>query len=233
MKPLLQFCCLASVIYLAGCSGGAKSKTGTAANTAPAANVKIPVPVATASKIIKDEKDLTGYWVGAFRADSVPDTADYEDASVWDNATKINLSIDAINGSQVSGHSIDAGTFRPFTGTMEHTGDTFHFSVKEPGDGKYDGTFTFSIRTGDSVLSGNWKADHQITKPAQYYDLTKKFFKYNPNLNLDLATYVNAKKTKEVKVKIDDSTEYTTTKYAMATGDYAKLNASAKLLTTA
>ena len=233
MKLLLQFCCLASLVYLTGCSGSGKNKTSENANAASAGNVKIPVPVATTNKIIKDEKDLPGYWVGAFRTDSVPDSSDYEDASVWDNATKINISIDAINGSQVSGHSIDAGTFTPFTGTVDHTGNIYRFLVKEPGHGKYDGAFTFSIRTGDSVLSGTWKADHEISTPMRYYDLTKKFFKYDPDLNLDLATYVNTNKKKNVKIKIDDTSEYNTTKYSMATGDYAKLNASAKLLTTA
>ncbi len=230
MKPLFNFCCLASLIYLAGCGG--KHSNGADTNTAPAANVKIPVPVTTANKIIKDEKDLTGYWVGAFRTESVFDSTDYEDATVWDIATKINISIDAINGSQVSGHSIDAGTFTPFTGTVEHNGNTYRFSVKEPGTGKYDGAFAFSIKTGDSVLTGTWKADHEISEPMRYYDLTKKFFRYDPDLNLDLATYVNTKKTKNVKIKIDDTSEYNTTKYSMATGDYARLNASAKLLTT-
>src|SRR6185503_10826714 len=99
-----------------------------------------------------------GYWVGALRADSVPDTADYEDASIWDSATKINISIDEINGSQVQGHSINAGEFRPFAGTVQRAGNNYRFSVKEPGDKLHDGVFNFSIRTGDSVLSGTWRA---------------------------------------------------------------------------
>jgi YARHG domain-containing protein len=231
MKPVLQFFCLIFLACLLGC-GHARHAAGGDANPAPGANGKIPVPVTTANKIIKDEKDLTGYWVGAIRTDSVPDTADYEGASVWDNATKINISIDAINGGQVKGHSINAGKFRPFAGTVEHTGNTWRFSVKEPGNDLYDGVFNFSIRTGDSVLSGTWRADHDIEPVLCYFDLTKRFFKYDPNLNLDQATYVNTKKTKNVKVKVDDTTEYTTIKYAMATGDYANLNASAKLLTT-
>jgi hypothetical protein len=230
MKPVLQFCCLIPIACLLGC-GHAKHKASEDANAASAANVRIPVPVATKNKIVKTDEDLTGYWVGAIRTDSVPDTADFEGATIWDNATKINISIDAINGSQVSGHSINAGKFRTFTGTVEHAGNTYHFSVKEPGNDLYDGVFNFSIRTGDSVLSGTWRADHDIEPVLCYFDLTKKFFKYDPNLNLDQATYVNTKKTKNVKVKIDDSSEYTTTKYAMATGDYANLNASATLLT--
>jgi hypothetical protein len=230
MKPLLRYCCIVSLAGLAGCG---KHKTTENANTAPAANVKIPVPVTTANKIIKDERDLTGYWVGAFRTDSVTDTvADYDGASIWDSATKINISIDDINGTKVSGHSIDSGIYRPFAGTMEHTGSTYHFSVKGPGDSPYDGAFSFSIKTGDTLLSGTWTSNKKIAVPVRYFDLTKKFFKYDPNLNLDEATYVNTRKTKNVKVKIDDTSEYSTIKYSMATGDYAKLNASAKLLTT-
>jgi len=232
MKPQLQFFCLIFLACLLGC-GHARHGTSGDANPAPGANPKIPVPVATANKIIMDEKDLTGYWVGPLRPDSTVDTGEYDNESVWDSATKINISIDAINGDQVSGHCIDSGIFRPFAGTMERKGNTYHFSVKAPGDSPYDGVFSFSIKTGDSILSGTWTSNKRIAiPPVRYYDLTKKFFKYDPNLNLDQATYVNTKKTKNVKVKIDDTSEYTTLKYSMATGDYAKLNASATLLTT-
>lgn len=230
MKPLLQFAGFTALTFLLGCGGGMIKHNGEENAQAAPANVKIPVPVATHSKIIRDEKDLTGYWVGALKVDSLPDTADYDEGSVWDSASKINISIDAINGSQVSGHSIDSGIYRPFAGTVKQQGRLYRFSVRGPGDSKYDGAFDFSIRTGDSLLTGIWTSDQKIAVPVRYFSLTKKFFRYDPHQNTHDAVYVNTKKQKNVKVKVDDTTEWNQTKYAMATGDFAKLNASAYLL---
>ena len=235
MKPLLQFCCLASLIYMQGC-GDSVIKNSTSepaqAATTSAPKTEIPVPVATANRVIKDEKDLTGYWVGAFRQDSVFSTHEvYMDESEWDTANKINISIDNINGNQVSGHSVDAGNLRPFTGTVDHTGDGYHFVVKEPGDDQYDGAFNFTINTGDSVLSGKWKANQKIKTPVRYYDLVKRYFKYDPNTQVETYRFADTNNRKKVTVKEEDGTQYQDVEYAMATGDFAGYNASKNALT--
>jgi hypothetical protein len=233
MKPILQFCYLAALAGLMGC-GDSMIKHGSSesAPATPAAKVNIPVPVATANKIIKGDEDLTGYWVGAFSADAVPDTNRFDGDSKWEDANKINLSIDTISGSKVSGHSIVAGNFRPFTGTVEHTGNTYHFSAKEPGNDKYDGAFTFSIGTGDSVLVGTWKANHPIKTPVRYYNLTKRSFSYDPNINIGSYRFADTNKQKAITYKDEDGTKYTDIAYAMSTVDFSEYNASAKLLTT-
>jgi hypothetical protein len=237
MKPLLQLCCLASLIYLQGCGDSMiKNSTNEAAVAAPAATAKksIPVPVATTNKVIKDDKDLTGYWVGAFRADSImPPPVTLESESEWANENKINISIDAINGNQVKGHSIDAGNFRPFTGTVERAGNAYHFVVKEPGDDQYDGVFNFTINTGDSVLTGSWKADQKIKTPARYYNLNKRFFAYDPHIKLEAYRYADTNKQKKVTYKNEDGAKYTDVEYAMTTGEFARYNASSLLLTDA
>src|SRR3984885_5997384 len=233
MKPILQFCCLASLAGLLGCGDSMiKHKSTESAQTTPAGKVKIPVPVATANKIIKGDEDLTGYWVGAFRAHSVWDTSQYDEESIWDEANKINLSIDTISGNKVSGHSIVAGNFRPFSGTIEHTGDTYRFLAKEPGDNKYDGVFSFSINTGDSVLAGTWKANQKIKTPERYYNLTKKYFSYKSGINLEDIRYADTNKRQAMTYKDDDGTKYTDIAYAMSTVDFSQYNASAQLLTT-
>ena len=234
MKPILQFCCLVSLIYLQGCGDGMiKNNSAEPAQAAPlvAPKAKIPVPVATTNKVIKDEKDLTGYWVGAFRADSIKQVVELLDGAEVLNSNKINISIDTINGDKVSGHSIDAGNFRPFTGTVEHTGNAYHFVVKEPGNDKYDGVFNFTISTGDSVLSGTWKADQKIKTPVRYYDLNKRYFAYDPHIQVESYRYADTTKQKKVVYKADDGTSYDDIEYAMSTGAFARYNASSILLT--
>ena len=200
---------------------------------APAGEVKIPVPVATANKVIKGDEDLTGYWVGAFRSTAAIDSDEINGGIAWYEANKINISIDTISGSKVSGHSIVAGNFRPFTGTVEHTGNAYRFLAKEPGDDKYDGVFNFSIGMGDSVLIGTWTANHQVKTPVRYYNLTKRYFSYNPNINLEPDRYADTNKQKKIVYNDEGGAKYTDIAYAMSTVDFSQYNASAKLLTTA
>lgn len=226
MKPLLQFCCIAAVATMFGCHGLIRHNDTD--STQVTANGKIPVPVATESHVINSEEDLPGYWVGSIATKDVLDT-NYEGDEYPD---KINLSIDAINGSKVNGHSILAGKFRPFSGTVKYSENTYHFLVKEHGNNKNNGSFKFSVRTGDTSITGKWTANKKIENSELYYNLTKRSFKYNPNLKLDRGGYVDQQKERKVKKK--DTGEYVDNRpqYAMATGDYAKFNASTQLLTT-
>jgi hypothetical protein len=233
MKPILQFYCLASLAGLMSCGDSMiKHKSTDPAKSSAAAKVVIPVPVATLNKVIKDEKDLTGYWVGAFRARAKIDSDEVDGGISWYDANKINISIDTIDGNRISGHSIDAGNFRLFTVTVQHTVNTYHFLTREPGDDKYDGVFTFSINAGDSVLTGTWTANHNIKTPIRYYNLTKKFFKYDPSIPIESFRYDDPTKYKVTVYKADDGTKTTDTSYSMSTVDFSGYNASAKLLTT-
>lgn len=232
MKPLFPIWCLSAIVWLQGCGGMIKHDADATAQVAPVVAVKIPVPAATANTTIKDEKDLTGYWVGAFRK-----IAGYRRrlnismrASVYDFSDKINLSIDTINGDHVSGHTIRAGIFRPFRGTVEQTGNRYKFAVIEPGDDGRNGTFSFSISAGDSVLTGTWQASHNVPTPVRYYDLNKEFFKYNPAENYVGDRFEDtAKKEREV-YKDKDGKQQVWDKYAMSQVDFSNYNASARLL---
>jgi len=233
MKPLLQCCCLAALAGLLGCGDSMiKHSTSDSSQATPVASAKItiPVPVATSNKTIKDDKDLTGYWVGAFRADSAESVMRYEDDDSWGNTNKINISIDTVSGNKVSGHSIVAGNFRLFTGTVERTASSYRFLTKEPGDDKYDGVFTFSIGVGDSVLIGSWKANNQVKTPVRYYNLTKRSFRYDPDIQVENHRYADTNKQKAVTYKDDDGKEYSDTEYAMSTVDFSEYNGSNRLL---
>ena len=86
----------------------------------------------------------------------------------------INISIDKITDSLVVGHSVVAGNDRPFEGKVKKVKNQNHyiFKVKEPGDNKYDGEFTFEIE--DNQLSGTWIAYKNIEIKKRKYLLNPK-----------------------------------------------------------
>jgi len=147
---------------------------------------------------------------------------------------KINISIDKIEGTKVIGHSVVAGNDRPFEGTIQEIDNgLFEFKVKEPGDDKYDGVFSFTI--GDNSLEGSWKAYKKIEIQEREYSLEKKVFEYNPNIMLEEGEYINWNKFKEKKdvFEIDDNEfeEWISRTYSSATSSIYELNASNELLT--
>lgn len=57
--------------------------------------------------------------------------------------------------------------------------------LKEPGDNKYDGIF--SLLYTDTLLLGNWESyDKNLEVTNREFKLTKRLFKYNPELNVDI-----------------------------------------------
>jgi len=117
-------------------------------------------------KKIEDPHGLLGFWVGYFE----DATEEYNEITVdeafwWNRDNKINISIDEIDGEKVKGHSVVAGNDRPFEGSIQKIekegGSIAHtFEVREPGDDKYDGSFTFEIENGE--LTGKWTAYKDI-----------------------------------------------------------------------
>ncbi|BDS11429.1 YARHG domain-containing protein [Aureispira anguillae] len=179
---------------------------------------------------------LLGFWVGYFEKDS----DDYEkdiyvdEGYFWQRENKINISIDKIMDSLVVGHSVVAGNDRPFKGTVKKKNKTYSFQVKEPGDHKYDGEFSFSIHEGQ--LIGKWTAYRDIDIKKRKYKLEKKDFEYNPNIQLEQSKeYVNWNKVittkKEVEFEENEFEEWVSKEFASATNLIYTINASNTLLT--
>lgn len=232
MKLFLRLGCLACLIYLQSCGGSMiKNKAADSGQTVTksVAHPKIPVPVATDNLVIKEEKDLTGYWVGDFEADMPVKDARMR-GETTSEVNKINISIDAIDGEKVSGHSIVAGNFRPFTGTVKKEGTIYQFSAKEPGDDKYDGAFTFNIAEGDSALNGTWRANNNIRIPARKYSLTKKLFHYDAAQKIEPYQYMDMAREKDRNYKDEDGKTYSENSYLSTTEDVGKYNPSAEIL---
>lgn len=185
--------------------------------------------------------DLYGSWVGDFiiaeRDESKPEKERYRNT--------INIVIKKITSTEVIGQSIVAGNNRPLKGVMTKRGDTYHFTLKEPGDDKNDGVFNFDV-VNDTLISGIWKAYNpkkEVTK--RKFELVKKEFKYDPNVmlpNEDL--YVDFENPKEEKISSPSNEEntaedtlsneedenYSSTLYRMASQEIFKINSSTQKL---
>ena len=182
------------------------------------------------------------YWVGSFKPHGsmllegkvvVADEALY-----WARENKISISIDKIVGDSVIGHSVVAGNDRPFHGTVDTTKFNLEFIVKEPGDHKYDGQFTFNIEGGS--LIGEWHAYEKIDIPRRMYILSKETYKYNPDIMLEKRRYGDWTKVgseEQIREVYDEGTEYEEVfewvqkKFASTTSKIWEINASNTELT--
>ncbi len=197
---------------------------------------EVPTPIK--EKQVKPEESPLGFWVGDFKnADEENKTAKniYVGEGIhWNRDNKINISIDQISDGLVVGHSIVAGNARPFEGTINESSDgTLLFEVKEPGDDKYDGTFTFTIK--DNKLKGEWLAYKKIDISKRKFNLTKRKFTYNAEIMLS-----NTKRFVDWNEKIEtveydaydgEVEEWIRAEFATATSEIYKINASNTKLT--
>ena len=120
--------------------------------------------------IIKNKENLIGNWVGWFESDMGNQDNDLEDEVIyWGRENKITISIEEIEGGNVKGHSIVAGNYRPFSGTISDLGNEFTLELKEPGDNQYDGSFQISMEKNQKILSGKWKAYKSIQIKIKHF----------------------------------------------------------------
>lgn len=216
MKLLSRLCLLTCLIYLQSCGDGLiKHKNGDTKKAVTIAHSKIPVPDATDNLIIKDEKDLVGYWVGNFY-------------SAFEGP--VNISIDEIDGNKISGHTLIGGIYKPFDTEMEKTSSSYNFLAKRAGTGKYDGKLKINIAEGDSILRCTWMPYGGTKTHESVHGFSKKFFTYNPHNKLNQGRFVDYKKERSVKYHDADG-EIDEAEYLAATPDVSKYNASTDLLT--
>jgi len=181
---------------------------------------------------------LSGFWVGYFERDdpeqSFEKTVFVDEGFVWNRENKINISIDAVRDNVVFGHSVVAGNDRPFTGVMKQvSSDLYEFEVREPGDDKYDGVFSFAI--SDDRLVGTWIAFNDIDIRHRKYDLRKRTFAYDPKIMLEPSRdYVNWNKVLETvdtfEMEDNEFEEWISREFATASNLIYEMNASERLL---
>jgi len=191
--------------------------------------------------LVTQENDILGFWVGDFEVLEENDSIRWaksiakDEGLSWNRTNKINIAIDNIEKDKVIGHSVVAGNYRPFKGTVTKKGTVYVFEVKEPGDDKYDGKFQFSIILGDSLLQGTWSAYKNIDIKHREYTLQKKIYTYNPNQPL-LRERRYANWNKEIRTEfmneIDEETFMDfSSEFESATDEIYKYNASNTKLT--
>jgi hypothetical protein len=186
--------------------------------------------------IIKNKADLIGNWVGWFEPDMGNQNNDLavDDQIYWGRENKISLSIEDIEGENVKGHSVVAGNYRPFSGTISDSDTEYMITLKEPGDDKYDGSFQISMKKNQKIISGKWKAYKGIEINKRKFNLTKKLLKYNPNQLLEYSReYVDWTKLNTEKFREEyenEVFEYISTTFSSATESIYSINASNRKL---
>lgn len=199
-----------------------------------------PAPAAPPEKeVLLADDEALGYWVGIFRkANDEYDntTLVVDEGFMWNRENKINISIDKIVGDSVWGHSVVAGNDRPFVGTRTRglAGDAY--TVREPGDDKYDGEFRFEI--AEDGMVGTWTAYGNLDVKKRAYELEQKVFTYKPDIMLEPSRgYVNWNKSIESKETYDmgdgEMEEWIRKEFAASTQIIYDLNASSQRLTKA
>ena len=178
-------------------------------------------------------QEMYASWVGDFIAE------EYDEEKEFVHVNKLNIVFKRITPNLVIGQSIVAGNSRLLTGTFNQEGNIIRFSLKEPGNQKYDGEFKFEFI--DNNLVGSWEAyDKTLAVTKRSFKLRKKEFVYDPNLMLpeegDYVDWENPK-TSETKIdktegdgqildSIDKDIEYTEEFFRFASDQVIKLNAS-------
>ena len=194
--------------FAVGCGGEPIATPGgvAASGMAQAAPAPTPAVEAAAAAPAPATAQLLGLYVGMFKATKF----DKNKKPMYEN--KITVSVDSVEAGQIVGHSVVAGNSRPFRGTITQLPNGFSVQAREPGDDRYDGTFTFVIDPSGSSMSGAWKAnDTALSVTERGYTLEKRTFSYNPALQLDMSSIP--------EFYWDDSTE-------PLTPDAGKFNAS-------
>lgn len=68
----------------------------------------------------------------------------------------LELDITALKGDSVFGRSKHRDQERALAGIRSGAAGGFRFSLREPGDSPFDGTFEMTLDTAQGVLTGSW-----------------------------------------------------------------------------
>ncbi|GAB4412905.1 MAG: hypothetical protein OHK0039_19250 [Bacteroidia bacterium] len=125
------------------------------------ADEQMAIEAAQQKILAATENQLIGYWTGAF------------------GKNKITLALAEAYGGKAAGHSVCAGNYRPVTGEMRDLGNgRYAFDLREPGDDRYDGRFSFTIDLGAGSLDGSWTPFQAQGNSAKTFSLKKRAFVY-------------------------------------------------------
>jgi hypothetical protein len=84
------------------------------------------------------------------------------------------LSINYINGKNVSGYNIVKGKRRNIKGLLSEENNRYKFELKEPGSDATDGTFVFTIDPKTFVAEGVWTPNNTTSLSSKDFKLEKR-----------------------------------------------------------
>ncbi len=179
------------LFFISACGDAKKEEAN---QTALADTTSVENSHATAANVTNSQSGATaGSFFGAYVGAFVADKADEKKAPMYLN--RITISVDSANNGMLFGYSVVAGNKRPFKGKYSISETTCIAEVKEPGDDKYDGSFTFTITSNPRNLSGTWTANNlKLAVSKRNYSLASTIFEYNPGqqgleINGSIAVY--------------------------------------------
>lgn len=218
MKKLLS---LASLIVFFSCQEQVKEAAAAGNDTAADSVMK-----QEEQQPVYEPGDIRGMYVGGFVARQYKE----EKKPVMEN--RINISIDRLERDSIFGHSVVAGNNRPFKGTFTLEKGIYTISVKEPGDDKYDGEFSFSSNPDASQVEGMWNAyDKNATVTSRSFTLKKMVFAYDPGNTItdsDIGPIGEAISHETIE---SENETFDRSTYEMITPNAFKFNASVDTLT--
>ncbi|MFK7948373.1 MAG: YARHG domain-containing protein [Saprospiraceae bacterium] len=181
MKKLFIYTFLLGILAACGSGETATEQTQTEQQTEQQTEEQVV-------EIPKNQQGMYGYYVGMFEAE------EFKRDKKPSYSNKINIAIDKIEDGKIEGHSVIAGNSRPFSGTITDKGNNiYEVEAKEPGDDRYDGTFSFTIDAEKEDIQGFWMAnDKKLAVTKRKYDLNKKVFTYQKDLELEESVLLEA-----------------------------------------
>jgi len=144
---------------------------------------------------VEKHKEMYGIWSGYLEPvfpedDSVTEYYMGDMDRMTDEPKKVSIKINRIVNDSVFGASISGGNQRPLAGLYITDGSVVKMVLSEPGNDKYDGRF--ELKFVNDSLSGKWttfKRNKGLT-PVKTLKLSKKEFRYDPNVMLDEETSI-------------------------------------------
>lgn len=216
MKLNLLFNFLIVLFFTSACGDAKKTKEKqlTTSDSVRIDDGNIAVPENVSSPL-SETNPLLGSYVGDFTALEI----DEKKSPSYFN--RINITLDSVVNDMLYGHSVVAGNIRPFKGTISQKDKIYATEVKEPGNDKYDGVFTFTVLIPENKINGSWTAnDKKLAVTKRKYSLSKKMFQYNPQQELEL----------NGRYSLVDPTKSNEFESEFITEDAGKFNASAVTL---
>jgi hypothetical protein len=177
---------LALLTVLASCNSGKNPPQAKPDTIAQKPDTAALVKEPAAAAVVNEDKYL-GIYTGEFAG------------------SPISIVLNYISGRNVSGYNVHKGLKRNIRGTLEPAGPMLKFTMREPGNNKYDGIFNFYLDSGTLAGRGRWTPMVDSTQTPKDFTIAKKKAKDYDPLNAMLSDSLTSQ---TLWLKEDGSAEF-------------------------